>query len=73
VRRQVLKSLLRPCIPIELAKTHSVARSAVSRAVLALDKVGFVECLTPDEKMDRYDRTTDTGKHVLAIIEGKGE
>jgi hypothetical protein len=26
----------------------------VSRAVLALEKVGFVECLMPDEKMDRY-------------------
>jgi hypothetical protein len=32
-----------------------------------------VECPTPDEKMDRYYRISDTGKKVLAIIEGKGE
>ena len=50
-----------------------VSQSAVSRAVLALEKVGLVECLTPDEKMDRYYRITDTGKKVAEIIEGKGE
>jgi len=44
----------------------------VSRAVLALEKVGLVECLTPDEKMDRYYRTTETGKKVAEIIEGAG-
>jgi DNA-binding MarR family transcriptional regulator len=73
VRRQVLRSLIRPHTPTELAKILGVARSAVSRAVLALEKVGLVECLTPDSKMDRYYRMTDTGKKVLAIIEGKGE
>jgi len=31
--------------------------------------VGLVECLTPDEKMDRYYRTTETGKNVAEIIE----
>ncbi|MGB7787831.1 hypothetical protein [Methanoregula sp.] len=53
VRRQVLKGLLRPQTPTELAKTYGIARSAVSRAVLALEKVWLAECLTPDEKMDR--------------------
>jgi DNA-binding MarR family transcriptional regulator len=73
VRRKVLKGLLRPNTPTELAKTVGVARSAVSRTIQALEKVGLVECLTPDEKMDRYYRISDTGKKVLAIIEGKGE
>jgi DNA-binding transcriptional ArsR family regulator len=69
----VLRSLLHPYTPTELAKILGVARSAVSRTVMATEKVGLVECLTPDEKMDRYYRTTDTGKMVLAIIEGEGE
>lgn len=73
VRRKVLKGLLRPNTPTELAKTLGVARSAVSRSIQALEKEGLVECLTPDEKMDRYYRISDTGKKVLAIIEGKGD
>ncbi len=73
VRRKVLKGLIRPNTPTELAKTIGVARSAVSRTIQALEKVGLVECMTPDEKMDRYYRISDTGKKVLAIIEGKGE
>ena len=73
VRRKVLKGLIRPNTPTELAKTIGVARSAVSRTIQALEKVGLVECLTPDEKMDRYYRISETGKKVLVIIEGKGE
>ena len=73
VRRKVLKGLLRPNTPTELAKTIGVARSAVSRTIQALEKVGLVECLTPDEKMDRYYQITDTGKKVAEIIEGKGK
>ena len=73
VRRKVLKDLLRPNTPTELAKKIGVARSAVSRTIQAMEKVGLVECLTPDEKMDRYYRLTETGKKVVEIIEGKGE
>jgi len=70
VRRKVLKGLLRPHTPTELAKTIDVARSAVSRSIQVMEKKGLVECLTPDEKMDRYYRTTETGKKVVEIIEG---
>jgi len=73
VRRKVLKGLLKPNTPTELAKTIGVARSAVSRTIQALEKVGLVECLTPDEKMDRYYRISETGKKVLAIIEERGD
>jgi DNA-binding PadR family transcriptional regulator len=45
----------------------------VSRSIQALEKVGLVECLTPDENRDRYYRTNETGKRVVAIIEGEGE
>jgi hypothetical protein len=37
------------------------------------DREPGVECLTPEEKMDRYYRTTETGKKVAEIIEGKGK
>jgi DNA-binding MarR family transcriptional regulator len=69
VRMKVIKGLLRPNTPTELAKSLGIARSAVSRTIQALEKVGLVECLTPDEKMDRYYRIAETGKKVVAIIE----
>jgi DNA-binding PadR family transcriptional regulator len=52
---------------------QGVSRSAINRSVLALEKVGLVECLTPNENRDRSYRISETGKTVLAIIEGKGE
>jgi len=73
VRKKVIKGLLRPNTPTELAKTIGVARAAVSRTIQDLEEVGLVECLTPNENRDRYYRITDTGKKVVAIIEGKGE
>jgi len=59
--------------PTELAKKIGVARSAVSRTIQELEKVELVECLTPDEKMDRYYRVTETGEKVAEIIEGMGK
>jgi len=73
VRKKVLKGLLRPNTPTELAKVLGIARSAVSRAIQVLEKAGLVECLTPDEKMNRYYRTTEIGKKVVDIIDGKAE
>nr|WP_320160763.1 winged helix-turn-helix domain-containing protein [uncultured Methanoregula sp.] len=73
VRRKVLKGLFRANTPTELAKTLDLDRSSVSRTIQALEKVGLVECLTPDEKMSRYYQTTATGKKVVDIIEGKAE
>lgn len=72
-RRQVLKDLVRPNSPTELAKQLYMDRSTISRVVIELTEKGLVECLTPDERMGRYYRTTETGKKVVAIIEGKGE
>ena len=73
VRRNVIKGLLRPNTPTELAKDLGIARSAVSRTIQEFEKLGLVECLTPDEKMSRYYRTTETGKKVIELMEGKGE
>jgi DNA-binding MarR family transcriptional regulator len=72
-RRHVLKALVKPNSPTELAKQLDIDRSTISRVVIELAEKGLVECLTPDERMGRYYRITDTGKKVVAIIEGKGE
>jgi DNA-binding MarR family transcriptional regulator len=72
-RKQVLKALIRPNSPTELAKQLDVDRSTISRVVLELAEKGLVECLTPEERMGRYYRITDTGKRVIAIVEGKEE
>ena len=73
VRKKVLKGLFRPNTPTELSRLLDIDRSSVSRTIQALEKVGLVECLTPDEKMSRYYRTTETGMKVLELMEGKGE
>jgi DNA-binding MarR family transcriptional regulator len=73
LRKKVLKALLRPNSPTELARILDTDRPSVSRTIIALESKGLVECLTPDEKMGRFYRTTDDGKKVVAIIEGKGE
>ena len=73
VRRKVIKGLLRPNTPTELAKNLGVARSAVSRTIQAMEKVELVECLTPEENRDRYYRVTESGKKVAEIIEGGGK
>lgn len=73
IRKKVLKSLFRPNSPTELARTLDIERPSISRTILALEKAGLVECLTPDERMGRYYRTTEIGKKIVAVIEGKGE
>jgi len=73
VRRKVLKGLLRPNTPTELAKELGIARSSVSRTIQEFEKIGLVECLTPDEKMSRYYRTSEKGKEIVALMDGKGE
>jgi DNA-binding transcriptional ArsR family regulator len=73
LRRKVLKALVRPNSPTELARALGIERSSVSRTILALGDAGLVECLTPGEKMGRFYRTNETGRKVLDVIEGKRE
>jgi len=70
VRRKVIKGLLRPTTTTELAKMIGVDRAAVNRTIHAMEKVGLVECLTPEENRDRYYQVTETGKKIVGIIEG---
>jgi len=72
-RRLVLKALTKPYSPSDLSKHLDLDRSTVSRVMIELTEKGLVDCLTPDEHTGRYYRINDTGKKVLAIVEGKGE
>jgi len=71
IRKKVLKALIKTNSPTELARQLDIERSTVSRAILELTEKGLVECLTPDERMGRYYRTTETGKKVIDLIEGR--
>jgi DNA-binding MarR family transcriptional regulator len=73
VRRKVLKALAKPNSPTELGRKLDIERSTVSRTILALEEKGLVECLTPEERMGRYYRTTEIGRRVMNVIDGKGE
>ena len=72
-RRLVLKALHKPNSPTNLAKQLDMDRSTISRVMIELTEKGLAECLTPDEHTGRYYRITETGKKVIAIVEGKGE
>jgi DNA-binding MarR family transcriptional regulator len=72
-RRLVLKALHKPNSPTNLAKQLVMDRSTISRVMIELTEKGLVECLTPEEHTGRYYRITETGKKVIAIVEGKGE
>jgi len=72
-RRLVLKALIKPYSPTDLAKQLDLDRGTISRVMIELTEKGLVECLTPDEHTGRYYRITETGKKILAVIEGKGE
>jgi DNA-binding MarR family transcriptional regulator len=65
VRKKVLALLVKPSTPTEVSRTIHTHRSTVSRTILALEKKGLVECITPKEKMGRYYRITKKGQKVL--------
>jgi hypothetical protein len=65
--------LLRPHTSTELAKIPGVARSAVSRAVLAQENVGFVNAW---HRMKRWTGITGLprpGNRFVRLLRGKGK
>ena len=65
VRKKVLKNLIQPHTPTDLSLIIGSHRSTTSRAIIALQNKGLVECITPNESMGRYYRITSLGKKVL--------
>ncbi|MBI1936198.1 MarR family transcriptional regulator [Candidatus Woesearchaeota archaeon] len=64
VRKKVLQNLVKPHTPTELSHIIKTHRSTVSRTILALEKKGLVQCITPKEKMGRYYEISKLGKKI---------
>ena len=68
IRKKVLSNLDKPLTPTQLSEKIKTHRSTTSRAILALEKKGLVECITPKENMGRFYRLTKLGQKVLKEI-----
>ena len=68
IRREIMSLLNAPKSPSDLAKKTKYHRSAISRAILELEKKGLVECLTPNESVGRLYRISGSGKKILEKI-----
>lgn len=68
IRFEILQRLDKPKTPTMLAKELNTHQSTISRALLALEQKGLVECLTPNEKLFRLYRVSNKGKDTLTTI-----
>ncbi len=69
IRKKVMLGLKSPDTPTELSKKIKTHRSTTSRTILALEKKGLVECVTPNESMGRYYKISKLGEKILAMLE----
>lgn len=67
-RRKLLEALDGPTTPSQLAKKTGLYLTHVSRALRELTTKGLVECLTPDERVEKYYRITKNGVEILRTI-----
>ena len=72
VRKKVLQNLVKPHTPTELSHIIKTHRSTTSRTILALEKKGLVQCITPKEKMGRYYEISKLGKKIISSFQEKG-
>ena len=68
MRIDILKLLIEPKTPVELAKLLKKHRGGVSRALLDMANDGLVECLNPKDPNYRFYKTTEKGKKILEDI-----
>jgi len=71
VRKKVLQNLVKPHTPTELSHIIKTHRSTTSRTILALEKKGLVQCITPKEKMGRYYEISKLGKKIISSFQEK--
>ncbi len=69
IRKKVLQNLFKPHTPTELAHIIKTHRSTTSRTILALEKKGLVQCITPKEKMGRYYEISKLGKKIISSFQ----
>jgi predicted transcriptional regulator len=65
-RRKILELVQTPATPMRIARKLDAHLTHISRTLREFRNHGLVECLTPEEKMERYYRITKLGKKVLS-------
>lgn len=58
-----------PTTPTTIAKELNTHLTHVSRTLRQFKERGLVECLTPEERMEKYYRITKVGKRILSEVE----
>ncbi len=67
-RKPILKLLDNPKTPTQIRNETSLHFNQVSRTLIELEKKGFVKCLTPNQKLNRFYQITDKGKKILNLL-----
>jgi len=67
-RKKILSALQEPITPSQLAKATGMYPTHVSRALKELTEKKLVECLTPNERVEKYYRATALGKKSLKDV-----
>lgn len=63
-RKAILKLLDKPKTPTQIKKESGLHFNTISRALIELEKVRFVVCLTPKQKLCRFYELTLKGKKI---------
>ncbi len=67
-RKKIMLVLREPITPSQLAKTTGMYLTHVSRALGELTEKHLAECLTPEERVEKYYRISALGRSVLDKI-----
>lgn len=67
-RKRILQILVEAKTPTQIKKETDLHFNVVSRTIQELEKKGFVECLTPKQKLARFYRITSKGEKILKNI-----
>ena len=67
-RRKVFDQLEKPKTPTDLSKELEINIGFISNILIELQERKLVECLTPNEKRNRYYRISSKGKKIKMKI-----
>ncbi len=67
-RKKILLVLRKPITPSQLAEATGMYLTHVSRALGELTEKNLAECLTPEERVEKYYRISALGRSVLDKI-----
>lgn len=67
-RKKVFENLDKPITPTELSKNLEINIGFISNILIELQDRKLIECLTPNEKRNRYYRISSKGKRIKTKI-----